>query len=181
MIRAIIFDWGRTLYDSEHAALFPAVPALLAALSQRYTLAIVSLVSGDYAPRVAARRAAIAEADIERFFEVIAFVPDDKEGAYRDVLAQLALSPNEVAVVDDPMRRGISWGNAHGATTIWLQRGRFADELPDAVTGQPTPDHRCNRRAYNGSLMSSVACRIGEKRGNHAKYRRSDGPDRPAR
>lgn len=138
MIEAIIFDWGRTLYDSERGALFPAVPALLAALSSRYTLAIVSLVSDDYVPRVAARRAVLAEADIGRFFKVITFVPDDKEGAYRDLLAQLALSPAAVAIVDDRMRPGIAWGNARGATTIWLRRGRFAAELPDAAIGQPT-------------------------------------------
>lgn len=138
MVKAIIFDWGRTLYDSEGGALFPAVPTLLAELSRRYTLAIVSLVSDDYASRVSARRATIAEADIERFFAVIAFVPGDKEGAYRDVLTQLVLSPTEVVVVDDRMRRGIAWGNAQGATTIWLRRGRFAAELPDATTGQPT-------------------------------------------
>ena len=138
MVKAIIFDWGRTLYDSEQDALFPAVPTLLAELSQCYILAIVSLVSGAYAPRVAARRATITEADIGRFFTAIAFVPDDKEGAYRDVLARLALSATDVAIVDDRMRRGIAWGNAHGATTIWLQRGRFAAEFPDAVTGPPT-------------------------------------------
>jgi len=32
MLKAIIFDWGRTLYDSEQGALFPAVPTLLAEL-----------------------------------------------------------------------------------------------------------------------------------------------------
>jgi FMN phosphatase YigB (HAD superfamily) len=138
MIRAIIFDWGRTLYDSERGALSPAVPALLAGLSRRYALAIVSLVSGDYAPRVSARRAILAEADIARFFAVTAFVADDKAGAYRGVLALLALSATEVAIVDDRARRGIAWGNARGATTIWLRRGRFADELPDAATGPPT-------------------------------------------
>jgi len=138
MVRAIIFDWGRTLYDSEQGTLFPAVPTLLAELSRRYTLAIVSLVSGDFASRVSARRSTVAEADIERFFAVIAFVPGDKEGAYRDVLAQLALSATDVAIVDDRVRRGIAWGNAQGATTIWLRRGRFADELPDTATGLPT-------------------------------------------
>jgi FMN phosphatase YigB (HAD superfamily) len=138
MMKAVIFDWGRTLYDSEQGALFPAVPTLLADLSQRYALAVVSLVSGDYASRVAARRAAIAGANIGRFFAATLFVPDDKEGAYRDVLAQLAVSATEVAIVDDRMRRGIAWGNAQGALTIWLRRGRFADELPDAATGLPT-------------------------------------------
>ncbi len=138
MLKAIIFDWGRTLYDSEQGALFPAVPTLLAELSRRYTLAIVSLVSGDYAHRVAARRATIAAANIERFFAAIAFVPDDKEGAYRNVLARLALPATDVAIVDDRVRRGIAWGNAQGATTIWLRRGRFAAELPDAATGLPT-------------------------------------------
>jgi FMN phosphatase YigB (HAD superfamily) len=138
MIRAIIFDWGRTLYDSEGGALFPGVPELLAGLSRRYALAIVSLVSGDFDVRAAQRRAVLHEAGLERYFAALGFVPSDKDRAYEEVLATLGVRPDEITIVDDRAWRGIAWGNRHGATTIWLRRGRFADELPDATAGMPT-------------------------------------------
>jgi FMN phosphatase YigB (HAD superfamily) len=138
MIRAIIFDWGRTLYDSEGEALFPGVPEMLANLSHRYMLAIVSLVSGDYDVRVAQRGAVLRDADLERYFAAIRFVPSDKDRAYEEAMAAPGVRPDELAIVDDRALRGIAWGNRHGATTIWLRRGRFAAELPDATTGAPT-------------------------------------------
>lgn len=138
MIKAIIFDWGRTPYDTEQGAFFSTVPTLLAELSQRYALAIVSLVSGDYVARTNERRAALADANLGVYFAAIQFVPQDKDRAYRETLARLGVSATEVAIVDDRVKRGIAWGNRHGATTIWLRRGRFAAELPDATTGMPT-------------------------------------------
>ncbi len=138
MIRAIIFDWGRTLYDSERGALFPGVPDLLTALAQRYDLAIVSLVSGEYERRVAERRETLRATGIAPLFAAVRFVPADKDGAYLATLAELGVQPAEVAIVDDRAGRGIAWGNRHGATTVWLRRGCFVDELPDAMTGWPT-------------------------------------------
>jgi FMN phosphatase YigB (HAD superfamily) len=137
MIRAIIFDWGRTLYDSDSGALFPRVPELLATLARRYRLAIVSLVSGDFDTRAAERCAVLRNAGIEHLFTVVRFVAADKDRAYAETLAALGVSASEVAIVDDRARRGIAWGNRHGTTTIWLRRGRFANEAPDETTGVP--------------------------------------------
>lgn len=138
MIKAIIFDWGRTLYDNERGALAAGVPGLLMTLGQRYTLAIVSLVSGDYERRTAERRAVLRATALEPLFAAVRFVPADKDRAYVDTLAELGVQESEVAIVDDRARRGIAWGNRHGALTIWLRRGRFAAELPDAETGIPS-------------------------------------------
>lgn len=151
MIKAIIFDWGRTLYDSEAGTLFPDIHALLSALSRRYTLAIVSLVTGDYAARVAERREILRRADLDRFFSLLLFVPTNKDAAYAEALAALDIQAGEVAIVDDRARRGIAWGNRHGATTIWLRRGRFADELPDAEAGEP--DHTVAEIGELGPLL----------------------------
>ena len=138
MIEAIIFDWGRTLYDSEREALFPEVPGLLPHLARSYRLAIVSLVSSDYERRAAERRAALRAMGLEPYFAAVRFVAADKDRAYTETLAELGVGPAAVAIVDDRARRGIAWGNRHGATTVWLRRGRFADEIPDADTGAPT-------------------------------------------
>lgn len=138
MIEAIVFDWGRTLYDSERGMLFPEVPDLVPRLAHSYQLAIVSLVSGDYAARSAARLAVLRESGLESYFAAVRFVAADKDRAYAETLGELGVSSLSAAIVDDRAWRGIAWGNRHGATTIWLRRGRFADEAPDADTDEPT-------------------------------------------
>ena len=45
IIKAIIFDWGRTLYDGENQMLFPGTENVLQILSTLYILVIVSLAS----------------------------------------------------------------------------------------------------------------------------------------
>lgn len=62
---------------------------------------------------------------------------EDKDEMYERALIDLNILPKNVVVVDDRMIRGIAWGNHRGATTIWLQKGKFADELPTAETGEP--------------------------------------------
>ncbi len=137
--RAIIFDWGRTLYDSDHAALFPEAARVVEQLSARYALAIVALITrGDYAASVEERRAILRASDLERHFSALLFAPADKDSLYPLALRRLCLSPEEVAIVDDRVIRGVRWGNRAGATTIWLRRGKFARESPDEETGTPT-------------------------------------------
>lgn len=138
MIKAIIFDWGRTLYDSEQGGFAAGMPDLLPTLALRYKLAIVSLVSGEYERRLIERQQMLRDNGIESCFAAVRFVAADKDGAYVETLAELGVRAQDVAIVDDRVRRGIAWGNRHGALTIWLRRGRFAAELPDEVTGQPT-------------------------------------------
>jgi FMN phosphatase YigB (HAD superfamily) len=138
MIKAIIFDWGRTLYDSEGGCLATGAADLLPTLARHYKLAIVSLVSGDYEQRLADRQQLLRDSGVESCFAVVHFVAADKDGAYAETLTELGVQAQEVAIVDDRVRRGIAWGNRHGALTIWLCRGRFAAELPDELTGVPT-------------------------------------------
>ncbi len=135
MKKLIIFDWGRTLYDNDANALFPETIRLLQYLAPKYTLAIVSLaLDGDFERRQKIMR----EHDLERYFASILFTATDKDALYAKTLGQLGIAPQETVIVDDRMVRGIAWGNHHGTTTIWLQKGKFAEELPNETTGQPT-------------------------------------------
>ena len=56
---------------------------------------------------------------------------------YGNLLRKVDLEANEVVVVDDYIIRGIAWGNVAGATTVWLQNGKFADLVPNDETGDP--------------------------------------------
>ena len=135
MVKAIIFDWGRTLFDSENSVLFPQTKQILEMMSQRYVLAIVSLASDG---NVEKRKNIVCATEIETYFQSIRFSQTDKDSLYESTLVELALNPYEVAIVDDRIIRGIKWGNTRGAATIWLRKGKFAHEEPNEDTGMPT-------------------------------------------
>jgi FMN phosphatase YigB (HAD superfamily) len=135
MVKAIIFDWGRTLYDSENQMLFPGTEAILQILSKLYLLVIVSLVSDGNIEKMLQ---IVRECGIEKYFTAVYFAQNDKDSLYAMALSHLALTPRQIAIVDDRVVRGIRWGNANGATTIWLRQGKFMREEPDGKTGPPT-------------------------------------------
>ena len=136
MTKLIIFDWGRTLFDNDANALFPETKGLLAHLASKYTLAIVSIAKPEDIER---REHVIDEHSLRPLLASIMFVgSNEKDAAYAKTLQQLGVAPQETVIVDDRVVRGIAWGNHHGATTIWLQKGKFADELPNETTGEPT-------------------------------------------
>lgn len=136
MVKLIIFDWGRTLYDSDNQVLFPGTRRVLDVLTYRkYRLAIVSLASdGDFGKR----RELLQTTRLESYFSLIQFSQTNKDLLYAQTITELAFKANEVAIVDDRIIRGIQWGNRHGSTTVWLRKGKFAHQGPNTITGQPT-------------------------------------------
>ena len=135
IVRSIMFDWGRTLYDSENQVPFSETEKVLQFLSKLYLLVIVSLVSDG---NIEKRMQVLQACGIERYFSAVYFAQKDKDSLYATALANLGLLAREVAIVDDRVVRGIRWGNSCGATTIWLRRGKFRDEEPNEETGEPT-------------------------------------------
>ncbi len=134
MLKVIVFDWGRTLYDSDHQDLFPGTEDILKSLSQRYKLGIVSLASnGNFAERFTI----LKNKHIEKHFDVVLFSQTDKSALYEKLLQQLNVKPEELAIIDDRVKRGISWGFQHGSITIWLCKGKYSYEFPDRHTGKP--------------------------------------------
>ncbi len=133
-IKAVIFDWGRTIYDKENEALFPETKETLGYCSKKYPLAIVSLaVDND----IEGRFSKLDRYDIRKYFKLALFHISDKDSLFRNAVGNLGCSPEEVAVVDDRMRR-LAWPIKHGCTVLWLCRGKFANELPDEASGKPT-------------------------------------------
>jgi FMN phosphatase YigB (HAD superfamily) len=133
-IKAIMFDWGKTLYDSENNTLFPGTESVLQLLSTLYVLVIVALASDG---NIEKRMHLLRTYGIEKYFTAIYFSQKDKDALYTTALARLGLPAKDVAIVDDRVVRGIRWGNACGATTIWLKRGKFINEEPNKETGPP--------------------------------------------
>ena len=124
-------------------------------------------MSGEYSPHPPAPSPVIRERGSERqraggegrphaalaavIFSPIIFAAEDKDRAYADALRDMSLLPSQAAIVDDRARRGIRWGNRHGALTIWFRNGKFADELPDDDTGPPA--HIIARLAELGGVL----------------------------
>lgn len=138
-IRAIIFDWGRTLYESETKKEFPEADNVLAQCAKRsYRLALVSLVSVHANATLEERKKQIEHSPLRNYFEMVVVTDTDKDKSFDEVVRALNLPPEEVLIVDDRTVRGIKYGNLRGHPTVWLRKGKFADELPNEETKQPT-------------------------------------------
>lgn len=133
-IKAIIFDWGRTLYDKENDKLFPETLEVVEYCFKKYkNLAIVSLaVDSD----IEGRFKQVDKNDLRKYFKLILFHSSDKDTMYRNALANLNFKPENVLVVDDRTIR-LQWPNFHGCQTIWLEKGNFSVEKPNTTTGFP--------------------------------------------
>lgn len=139
MIRAVIFDWGRTLFDSEMKREFPESEDVLEfCRSQGLKLGLASLVTAVANATLVERKTQIESSPLRKYFEIALVTDADKDAIFKEIMAYFNLPPHEVAIVDDRTIRGIAWGNRNGCTTIWLRKGKFSEELPDEGTGQPT-------------------------------------------
>lgn len=138
-VKAIIFDWGRTLFDSDAKKEFPeAEQVLLGCKEKNLRLALVSLVSNNSNANLEERTAQIEDSHLRQFFETALVIEGDKDKILEQTVAGLGLPREEILIVDDRTIRGIKYGSKHGHPTVWLQKGRFAQELPDEDTGTPT-------------------------------------------
>ncbi len=131
MIKAIIFDWGRTLYDSEQGKIFPETMQVIDELSKKYQLALVSLATQG---NIEERHLLLKQERLESYFVSILFAQTGKDHLYVLTLTTLGLQSEEVVIVDDRIKRG----KRNGATTIWVRRGKFMNELPGDETEKPT-------------------------------------------
>ena len=134
-VKVIIFDWGRTLHDPETERLFAGVAELVPELAKYYSLVLVSLAKSDSPEE---RRRKIEESGIAENFKLILVGEEGKDKMCEKALTYLGVSPQQVMVVDDRVRRGITWGNHRGATTVWLKKGKFAQEPPTQESGGPS-------------------------------------------
>lgn len=133
-MKAIIFDWGRTIYDKDNGILFPETIEVLEYCSKKYRLTIISIASdGD----IEGRFQKLDQLGIRKYFEIVLFHATDKESLARNVLGHMQLPSSEIVAVDDRIKR-MGWAIERNCTTIWIQKGKFAHELPDKITGKPT-------------------------------------------
>ena len=138
-IKAIIFDWGRTLYDAETKKEFPEAERIVDLCVKRgYKLAVASFVSSRAVGALEERRKRIEKSPVRKFFEIVAVTDEDKDKILDEIVLKFNLPRNEIMIVDDRIVRGIKYGNLRNHPTVWLQKGKFSGERPSEETGQPT-------------------------------------------
>ena len=144
-IRAIIWDWGRTLYESDQKVELPEAEEVLKYCKLKgYRMAAVSkagtktLTDAPSTVDVPERYEQMERSPLRKFFEAVYVTDQDKSEFFDRAAADLNLPRGQILLVGDRVKREIAYANLHGHPSIWIQRGKFAHEIPDEETGQPT-------------------------------------------
>jgi len=137
-IKAIIFDWGWTLYDHDNNTEAPDADEVLRFIQKKD----IRLVVASLAQRAAERQNEIENSPLAKYFEFIITtdfdLSPDKDKILETAVLRLGLPRSKILIVDDRTVRGIRYGNSNGHPTVWLKKGKFESELPDDSTGAPT-------------------------------------------
>src|SRR3989344_9318755 len=144
-IKAIIFDWGGTLVDDHTTEELPESEQVLDyCRGKGYRMAVASLTK-----HLERRKMQFASTPLNKFFEIMLadgivkgqeadLALDKKDKMFDRIVQDFGLSREEILIVDDRVFRGIRYGNKHGHPTVWIKKGKYSNELPNAETGQPT-------------------------------------------
>lgn len=128
-MKAIIFDFNRTIYDPESKSLRIGALECLKSLSENHILFLV--VKGGEE-----RQEMIKSLDIEHFFKSISIQEEKTVEQFKGF--QKMLDANTAwFVVGDRTRKEIKYGNICNMTTIWLKDGKFANEEPENEDEKP--------------------------------------------
>lgn len=139
-IKAIIFDWGRTLYDVDNKKEISDSEEVLIYCKQKgYKICVASLARPLTGDNVEERRKQIENSTLGKYLDMVEVSDVKEKDEMLDVLVKkLNLSKEEILFVDDRIVKSIKYGNKNGHPTAWLKSGPFASELPSLETGMPT-------------------------------------------
>lgn len=131
MIKGIIFDLNRTLYDPDKKQLNGSAIFVLKELKKKkYKMCLVSKgkAGADDVIRVH---------NLEKYFIEILFSQAKSEDDFVKCLNSMNLKYDEVMVVGDKIKGEISRGNSLGMQTVWFRNGKYKDELPETDLEKP--------------------------------------------
>jgi len=130
-MKAAIFDFNRTLWE-DGAYLEGALDLLQSLKKKGVKLAVVSAVKEHEVPE---REDLIKP--IEPLFHSVNIVTGKSKDVFRNVAEDLSVPHSEVIVIGDKVNNEIKYGNQLGMTTIWLKRGKNAQDLPASKEVEP--------------------------------------------
>ncbi len=135
MVEAVIFDYGRTLYDPEVDNLFPGTIETLEWLQQNEIK--MGLVSVALTDDVTERISDLDRFNLKRFFDAIDIIARSHEKDFALILEKLGVEPERCVVIGDNLKREITVGNMMGAYTVWTKERLSADWQPDGDIQTP--------------------------------------------
>ncbi|MFA5999814.1 MAG: HAD family hydrolase [Candidatus Paceibacterota bacterium] len=137
-IKAIIFDWGRTLFDVDTKKEMLDSEDVLSYCKQKgYKICVASLVRAN--TTIEERTNQIKALPLGKYIDMFEVSDvEDKDEMLNNLVRKLNLQKEELLFVDDRVVKSIKYGNKNNHPTIWLQKGPYANELPNPETGVPT-------------------------------------------
>jgi len=129
-MKAVIFDFNRTLYDPEQDKLIKGSSKVLNTLYKKTKLALVTTETGE-------RLGLIKQLGIEKFFNKILIVGEKDKKSFLACCDALGVQPQDAVVVGDRIKGEIAIGNKLGMVTIQFKNGIFADQLPENEGEKP--------------------------------------------
>ncbi|MBI4049472.1 MAG: HAD family hydrolase [Candidatus Doudnabacteria bacterium] len=143
-IKAIIFDWGGTLFD-KNGEISGAYELLTFCKAKGYRLAVATITTMETGEERINR---IKSSRLGKFFEIIKAchldpskvheVTDDKGRLFDKIVEYFNFPQSEIMIIGDRTFRDIRYATLKGHPSIWVKNGKFAHELPNDQTGQPT-------------------------------------------
>lgn len=107
----IIFDYNRTIFNPERENLYFGVKALLAELSEKHQLFLISR-------QIPGRELIINRLGIKKFFQKIYFVPEKNKKLFEEIIQK----NQQVMVVGDRLPEEIKIGEELNCITVWINR-----------------------------------------------------------
>jgi ribonucleotide monophosphatase NagD (HAD superfamily) len=130
MLNSIIFDWKRTLYDPEGSNLIDGAVEVLNYFS-RHNIPMFLIGKGQKEMHDETIRL-----DVAKYFQDILFVESSKNP--NDFFRFMKMNERyKTLIIGDRIKSEIKLGNSVDATTIWIRRGKFANEEPESEDEKP--------------------------------------------
>jgi len=116
MIKAIIFDFNRTLYDPTSFSLFPGVDLFLKDLHKTHKLYLISY-GGE------TRKRLISSLGITGYFNAVKVVQNKSKKLFLQIIGSSGFNAGEFVVIGDQINKEITIGKETGAITILFRPG----------------------------------------------------------
>ncbi|MFA6329866.1 MAG: HAD family hydrolase [Candidatus Micrarchaeia archaeon] len=131
MIKAILFDFSRTLYDPDTKSLEPGALEVLEALSKKYPVGLLSK-KGD-----GNRDDLFETLGTRQFFKSVVIVDEKSVDSFAECIQGLGVQPSEVLAIGDQAKKDVALAKQAGCVTVWFCKGKFANILPESAVEQP--------------------------------------------
>lgn len=130
MIKTVIFDWKRTLYDPDTGMLIDGALKILESIKNKRITMVLIGKGGDDMEEEADRLG------IRKYFFKIVFAQGEKElNTFKKFVSDNA---EETIIIGDRVRSELEIGHNLGALTIWVKQGKFASEESENSNQEPT-------------------------------------------